>query len=124
MEFMKHVAFGFLPPWLDMIIIIAVAGICGFGIRFERKMRSKEAGIRTHTIVAMGSCLMMILSKYGFGDVQSTGDAARIVAQVVSGIGFLGGGIIVYTKGTDSNLCVYLSFEASDGVSIRTLVEQ
>jgi putative Mg2+ transporter-C (MgtC) family protein len=100
MEFMKHVAFGFLPPWLDMIIRIAVAGICGFGIGFERKMRSKEAGIRTHTIVAMGSCLMMILSKYGFGDVQSTGDAARIVAQVVSGIGFLGGGIIVYTKGS------------------------
>lgn len=100
MDILNHVLFGGLPVWVDMVLRLMIAGICGFGIGFERKMRSKEAGIRTHTIVAIGSCLMMILSKHGFGDVQSTGDAARIVAQVVSGIGFLGGGIIVYTKGS------------------------
>lgn len=118
MEFMKHVLFGALPPWVDVILRVVLAGICGFGIGFERKMRSKEAGIRTHTIVAMGSCLMMILSKYGFGDVQSTGDAARIVAQVVSGIGFLGGGIIVYTKGSLHGLTTAAGVWTTAGVGM------
>ena len=118
MEFMKHVLFGTLPPWVDVILRVVLAGICGFGIGFERKMRSKEAGIRTHTIVAMGSCLMMILSKYGFGDVQSTGDAARIVAQVVSGIGFLGGGIIVYTKGSLHGLTTAAGVWTTAGVGM------
>ncbi|MBO5224263.1 MAG: MgtC/SapB family protein [Clostridia bacterium] len=115
---MKHVLFGALPPWVDVILRVVLAGICGFGIGFERKMRSKEAGIRTHTIVAMGSCLMMILSKYGFGDVQSTGDAARIVAQVVSGIGFLGGGIIVYTKGSLHGLTTAAGVWTTAGVGM------
>lgn len=96
---MNDVLFGFLPSYIDMILRLVLAGTCGFAVGLERKMRSKEAGVRTHTIVAIGSCLMTILSKYGFGDVQSDSDSTRIVAQVVSGIGFLGGGIIVYAKG-------------------------
>jgi putative Mg2+ transporter-C (MgtC) family protein len=118
MNFREHLLFGCLPFWLDMIIRILIAGVCAFSIGFERKMRSKEAGIRTHTIVAIGSCLMMILSKYGFGDVQSTGDAARIVAQVVSGIGFLGGGIIVYNKGSLHGLTTAAGVWTTAGVGM------
>ena len=67
----------------------------GFFIGLERKLRDKEAGIRTHTIVAFGSALMMVISKFAFG---SEADAARVAAQIVAGIGFLGAGIIVYKK--------------------------
>ena len=118
MEFMKQVLFGCLPPWIDIILRVVLSVVCGFIIGVERKMRSKEAGIRTHTIVAIGSCLLMIVSKYGFGDVQSTGDAARIVAQVVSGIGFLGGGIIVYTKGSLHGLTTAAGIWTTAGIGM------
>lgn len=61
----------------------------------ERKFRYKEAGIRTHTIVSIGAALMMIISRHAFG---SEADSARVAAQIVAGIGFLGAGIIVYKK--------------------------
>ena len=67
------------------------ACILGGAIGFERKHRHKGAGMRTHALVCMGSALMMIVSKYGFTDLPGA-DGARIVAQVVSGIGFLGAG--------------------------------
>ena len=80
----------FEAEWLLRIICAAVVG--GL-IRFERHSHLKEAGIRTHAIVAMGAAVIMILSKYGFTDVKP-GDPARLAAQVVSGVGFLGAGII------------------------------
>lgn len=80
-----------------LLIRLLAAGVCGFAIGFERKTRSKEAGIRTHTIVSIASCLMMILSKYAFTDIGDT-DGARIAAQVVTGIGFLGAGMIFYRR--------------------------
>ncbi len=67
--------------------------ILGFAIGFERKIRSKEAGIRTHTIVCVGACLFMIVSRNIIG-----GDPSRIAAQIVSGIGFIGAGMIFYNK--------------------------
>ena len=67
----------------------------GFLIGLERKFRYKEAGIRTHTIVSIGAALMMIISRHAFG---SEADSARVAAQIVAGIGFLGAGIIVYKK--------------------------
>ena len=82
-----------------------VSIVCGFAIGLERKSRSKEAGIRTHAIVCLASCLFMILSKYLtaplFSDISGNsfdGDATRIAAQVVTGIGFLGAGIIMYRR--------------------------
>ena len=78
--------------WL--ILDLLLAGVLGFCIGFERKLRSKEAGIRTHTIVCVGSALMMVISKHAF----SGADTARVAAQIVAGIGFLGAGIIVYKK--------------------------
>ena len=82
---------------LKYLISILIAVVLGFAIGFERKLRFKEAGIRTHTIVCVGSALIMVVSKYGFGDSPDY-DASRVAAQIVSGIGFLGAGIIVYRK--------------------------
>ena len=79
---------------LSKALSVLLAAIFGFCIGFERKLRSKEAGIRTHTLVCMASSLLMVVGKYGFNDVN-TADKARIAAQVVSGIGFLGAGIIM-----------------------------
>ncbi len=80
---------------LRFLISLLLAAILGFSIGLERKFRAKEAGIRTHTIVCFGSALMMLISIYGFGDGA---DPARIAAQIVAGVGFLGAGIIVYRK--------------------------
>lgn len=74
------------------IIRIIIAIICGFAIGIERDYKNKNAGTKTHCIVALGACLCMILSAYGFPNYQ--GDPNRMAAQVVSGIGFLGAGII------------------------------
>lgn len=79
------------------LLNILLAVVLGFAIGYERKLRYKEAGIRTHTIVCAGSALIMVVSKYGFGD-SIEADASRVAAQIVSGIGFLGAGIIIYRK--------------------------
>lgn len=89
---------------LDFILRIMVACLCGAFIGFERSKRYKEAGIRTHIIVCFAAALMMIVSKYGFADLTTPegvifngtrgADPARIAAQVVSGISFLGAGVI------------------------------
>jgi putative Mg2+ transporter-C (MgtC) family protein len=81
---------------LKMLCDLLLSATLGFLIGLERKIRSKEAGIRTHTIVSVGACLMMVISRYGFG--QQPADASRVAAQIVSGISFLGAGIIVYRK--------------------------
>lgn len=73
---------------------ILLAALLGFAVGIERKIRGKEAGIKTHTIVAIGSALMMAVSMYAFDGA----DTARVAAQIVSGVGFLGAGIIIYKK--------------------------
>ena len=79
----------------NFILRLFVAGLLGGLIGLEREFRAKEAGVRTHFIVALGSALFMIISQYAF-----TGrfDAARVAAQVVSGIGFIGAGVIIFQK--------------------------
>lgn len=74
---------------------LLIAGLLGGLIGFEREFRAKEAGLRTHFLVALGSALFMLISQYAF-----TGrfDAARVAAQVVSGIGFIGAGVIIFQK--------------------------
>lgn len=79
---------------LELLFRIVLASLCGFMIGYERKFHYKAAGVKTHLIVALASALMMEVSKYGFQDVPGY-DAARLAAQVVSGIGFLGTGIII-----------------------------
>lgn len=78
------------------IRLLAAAGL-GAVIGYEREFRGKGAGVRTHMLVCIGACLFMLISKYGFGD-SARFDAARVAAGVVSGIGFLGGGLIIKSK--------------------------
>ncbi|MCR5315408.1 MAG: MgtC/SapB family protein [Bacteroidaceae bacterium] len=87
---------------LDFILRIFSATVLGGLIGLEREYRSKEAGFRTHFLVALGAAMFMIVSAYGFEDVVLSGehrwDISRIAAQVVSGIGFIGAGTIIFRK--------------------------
>ena len=80
----------------NFIMRLLVAGLLGGLIGLERELRAKEAGLRTHFIVALGSALFMIISQFAF-DGQAH-DASRVAAQVVSGIGFIGAGVIIFQK--------------------------
>lgn len=88
----------YLSMQSEWLLRLIVAGACGFAIGYERNNRRKEAGVRTHLIVALGAALIMIVSKYAFADMLGMSgvslDPSRIAAQVVSGIGFLGAGMI------------------------------
>ena len=87
--------------WDDNLIRLALAAVLGGAIGFEREFREREAGLRTHLLVCVGSALFTIISAYGFHDFLTSGDQVvrtdptRIAAQVVTGIGFLGAGAII-----------------------------
>lgn len=83
---------------IDWVLIfrLVAAGLLGGFIGLEREFRAKEAGVRTHFIVALGSALFMIISEFAFEGKQH--DAARVAAQVVSGIGFIGAGVIIFQR--------------------------
>ena len=104
----------------ELLLRIAIACTLGILIGNERKNRNKSAGIRTHAIVAMGSALMMVVSKYGFADIVEVGkfDGARIAAQVVSGVGFLGAGIIFVRNNLVSGLTTSAGIWATAGVGL------
>lgn len=80
---------------LGQLLRLIGAAFCGFIIGLERKQRMKEAGLRTHTIVCMGSALFTLISTDGFGTMA---DSSRVAAQIVTGIGFLGAGMIVFRR--------------------------
>lgn len=104
----------------ELLLRIAIACVLGILIGNERKNRNKSAGVRTHAIVAMGSALMMVVSKYGFVDIMDYGkfDGARIAAQVVSGVGFLGAGIIFVRNNLVSGLTTSAGIWATAGVGL------
>ena len=79
----------------DLILRLFMGGMMGGLIGLEREFRAKEAGLRTHFIVALGSALFMMISQFAF---SGRFDAARVAAQVVSGIGFIGAGVIIFQK--------------------------
>jgi putative Mg2+ transporter-C (MgtC) family protein len=82
--------------WTQIYELFAALVLCT-AIGLERELRHKSAGLRTHTIVGLGSALFMLISKYGFTDVLSNHvilDPSRVAAQIVSGIGFVGAGLI------------------------------
>lgn len=86
----------------EYILRIFIAALLGGAIGLEREYRAKEAGFRTHFLVALGSALFMIVSAYGFTDAMDNElqrwDVSRVAAQVVSGIGFIGAGTIIFQK--------------------------
>lgn len=108
---------------LMFFLRILIACVCGAVIGYERKNRGKGAGIRTHTIVALASALMMIVSKYGFTDIANfpgvkDTDPARIAAQVVSGVGFLGAGMIYFNRHLVKGLTTAAGVWATAGVGL------
>ena len=109
------------------ILRIILAGLCGIIVGLERKNRSKEAGIRTHFVVACGAALMMIVSKYAFFDVISQGayngvevrlDPSRVASTIASGIGFLGAGMIFVHRNTITGLTTAAGIWATSGVGM------
>jgi putative Mg2+ transporter-C (MgtC) family protein len=86
-----------LPDW-DLTLRLLIAAALGSVIGFERERLAWAAGLRTHMLVAVGSCLAMIVSAYGFSGVLGRNvvlDPSRVAAQVISGVGFLGAGSII-----------------------------
>ena len=109
------------------IIRIIIAGLCGGAIGYERKVRAKGAGIRTHCVVACAAALMIIISKYAFFDVISGGviegadirlDPSRVASTIVSGVGFLGAGTIFVNKNKISGLTTAAGIQATSGVGM------
>lgn len=89
-------------PWTEMLIRLALAAILGASVGLERERKERAAGLRTHMMVCIGSALAMLVSTYGFADVLGTPnvglDPSRVAAQVISGIGFIGGGTILFLR--------------------------
>ena len=102
---------------VEYLVRIFVAACLGLLIGSERKNRNKSAGIRTHVIVALGAALIMVVSKDGFMDVEKA-DAARVAAQVVSGIGFLGAGVIFVRNNLVNGLTTAAGIWATAGVGL------
>ena len=117
-----------LVQYLDFMLRILAACVCGFALGVERSHRFKEAGVRTHMIVCSAAALMMIVSKYGFADLTSAdgqlfngtrgADAARIAAQVVSGISFLGAGMIFKNGNNVKGLTTAAGIWATAGIGL------
>ena len=98
-----HLAISTIPTvdgW-QVTLRLGIAALLGGAIGVERELRDREAGIRTHLLVSMGSALFTLISAYGFHEFLTSGDAVvradptRIAAQIVTGIGFLGAGAII-----------------------------
>lgn len=83
--------------YLSVALRIAVAFLLGGALGLERGLKQRPAGLRTHMLVCVGACMIMLTNQYIY-QVFGTGDPVRMGAQVVSGIGFLGAGTIMVTK--------------------------
>ena len=109
---------------LDLAGRIVLSAICGAIIGLEREKRYKNAGLRTHVIVAISAAILMIVSKYGFIDIASiegvrlTSDAGRIAASVIQSIGFLGAGVIFVRKENIIGLTTAAGLWATVGIGL------
>lgn len=108
-------SFLFGPNEIDFLIDLALSLAVGFAIGFERELRGKDAGISTHTLVIAGSMLFTFMS----ATVDPASDS-RIAAQIVSGIGFLGAGLILKEGASVRNLTTAASiwFAGAIGMAI------
>ena len=112
----------------NFILRLCVAGLCGTVIGLDREYRVKDAGFRTHFLVALGSALMMVVSQYGFegflADHDGTRfDPGRIAAQVVSGIGFIGAVTIIIHRQLVRGLTTAASLWATAGIGLAAGAE-
>ena len=111
----------------EFLLRILLSAVCGGVVGYERKNRGKGAGIRTHIIVAVASCLMMIVSLYGFEDFfeymktqkyDIRLDPSRVASQIVSGVGFLGAGMIFVQKKMVTGLTTAAGVWAISGIGM------
>ncbi len=106
----------------NLVLRLFVAGMLGAIIGLDREYRAKEAGFRTHFLVSLGSALFMVISQYGFGAVITAEganyDGARVAAQIVSGIGFLGAGTIIFHKQFIRGLTTAAGMWATAGIGM------
>lgn len=106
----------------DFVWRLVLAAIFGTIIGLDREYREKEAGFRTHFLVSLGGALMMIVSQYGFSEILTHDgvslDPSRIAAQVVSGIGFIGAGTIIFNHQIVRGLTTAASLWATAGIGL------
>ena len=113
----------------SMLLDILLAIVLGFAIGLEREMTNKWAGLRTHILVCLGSCVFTLLSIHAFPVYAHSpqADPARIAAQILTGIGFIGGGTVlrhgysIYGLTTAATLWITASIGMACGCSFRTL---
>lgn len=112
---------------MELLARVLAACLCSAAIGVERSRRLKEAGVRTHVLVACTAAVIMIVSKYGFADLTVAGDnfagtrgadPARLAAQVVSGISFLGAGVIFKNGSTIKGLTTAAGLWATAGIGL------
>ncbi|TJX14305.1 MgtC/SapB family protein [Tissierella creatinini] len=99
---------------IELLIRLILSALVGGSIGIEREVSNRPAGLRTHILVSVGSTLIMLVSIYGF----SEGDPARLAAQVVSGIGFLGAGTIMRTGNDIRGLTTAASLWVCAGIGL------
>jgi len=109
----------------DILIRLSLAALFGALIGLERERKNWAAGLRTHMMVCVGSCLIMIVSAFGFADILASDhvalDPSRVAAQVVSGIGFIGAGTILFMKqGTIHGLTTAAGLWTVAGIGLAT----
>jgi putative Mg2+ transporter-C (MgtC) family protein len=110
-------------PLNDIVLRLGLATLLGALVGLERERLERAAGLRTHAIVALAAALMMLVSTYGFNSVLGPGqfvafDPSRVAAQVVSGIGFLGAGVIIFRKSVVRGLTTAASVWAVAGLGL------
>ena len=110
---------------INMIFRMLISCMCGIAIGFERENRAKEAGVRTHCIVACASAMMMIISKYGFEDLIQAYtsadvrlDPSRMAQGIVTGVGFLGAGTIYVQRSNIRGLTTAAGLWATCGIGM------
>lgn len=112
---------------LEYIFRVLLAGVCGMLVGMERKNRAKEAGTRTHFVVACGAALIMVISKYAFFDMIASGtygnvevrlDPSRVASTIASGIGFLGAGMIYIYKNSIKGLTTAAGIWTTSGIGM------
>jgi putative Mg2+ transporter-C (MgtC) family protein len=105
-----------LPSDLELLGRLLLAAVLGGAVGAERELHDQPAGLRTHTLLTIGACLFTLISAYGFGGPVT--DPSRLAAQIVTGIGFLGGGAIVRHGLTVKGLTTAASIWATASIGV------
>jgi len=118
---LNHFNSGFLGFW-DLVARLGLATILGGLVGLERERLERAAGLRTHALVSVASALIMVVSTYGFpstvNGVAVGLDPSRVAAQVISGIGFLGAGVIIFRENTIRGLTTAATVWSVAGIGL------